>query len=73
MSYYDKKVDIIDSADIVAQAVKNDMEKKNLLELKGKPSHKFFVSDFTASFEKSTKLFFKGSVHLQHFPLWENE
>ncbi len=73
MSYYDKKVDIIDSADIVAQAVKNDMEKKNLLELNGKPSHKFFVSDFTASFEKSTKLFFKGSVHLQHFPLWENE
>jgi glutamate racemase len=73
-----KKIDALilactHSADIVALAVKNDLEKKNLLDVKSKPTHKFFVSDFTGSFEKSTKLFFKGSVHLQHFSLWENE
>ena len=73
-AYYQKQINILDSADIVALKLK---EKLNQLELlnksSAKPIHHFFVSDFTKSFEKSTKLFFEGKVNLEHFPMWENE
>lgn len=69
--YYNHKIKIIDSAEIVASFVLKELKKKKLLKKSGKAQQHFFVSDFTPSFEKSTKLFFKGKIKLEHFPIWK--
>lgn len=68
--YYNHTVEIIDSAEIVAQHVKKLLRKKGLLNKKNSGQHRFYVSDFTKSFEQSTKLFFKGKIKLEKMNLW---
>ncbi len=71
-SYYKNRVTIVDSAQIVAENVKSELEKHHLLH-KGKAhKHRFFVSDYTPSFEQSTKIFFKGNVKLKRENLWKD-
>lgn len=69
--YYQGKVQVIDSSEIVAKALKSFLEYNNLLNMAEKPSDRFMVSDFTASFEHSTRLFFGEELHLEKYPLWE--
>jgi len=69
--YYTQKVDIIDPSEIVAIAVKGCLDYHNLLNKHPNPIKKFYVSDYTASFEASTRLFFTENVHLEHYPLWD--
>ena len=69
--FYHGKVDIVDASELVAKHVKqflisNDLAADNLVK-----EHAFYVSDFTRSFEESTKLFFERKVNLEHYPLWE--
>ncbi|NNF01094.1 MAG: glutamate racemase [Bacteroidia bacterium] len=64
-NYYDDKVEIINSADVMAERVRAYLSKKKLLRTKARPKKQFFVSDYTSSFEKSTKIFFKGKIHLE--------
>lgn len=71
--YYHNKVKIIDSAEIVADHVTSVLKQMGLLNTSKKSKHHFYVSDYTQSFEKSTKLFFKGKIDLEHFPLWEKQ
>lgn len=73
--FYNGKVLVIDSAETVALHVQKKLATLNLLAsekktTKGKKNI-FYVSDYTASFEKSTRIFFKGKIQLKHFPLWE--
>ncbi len=68
-SYYQHKVKIIDSALIVAQAVEQHLNQNSLLS-NSVTEHRFFVSDYTLSFEQSTQHFFKEKIRLEHFPLW---
>lgn len=70
-SFYKDKVEILDSSEIVAQSLKGLLEMHNLTNKSGKAFQKFYVSDFTQSFETSTKLFFGKKVQLEHYPLWE--
>lgn len=56
-SFYKGKVDIINTAEIVAGHVKNRLYELDLLNTEGGAKHQFYVSDYTASFENSTKLF----------------
>ncbi|WP_168194019.1 glutamate racemase [Pontibacter sp. SGAir0037] len=69
--YYQGKVDVLDASQIVAAHVKLFLEEQGLLAEKQQGDHKFYVSDFTRSFEESTRIFFKRQVHLEHYPLWE--
>jgi glutamate racemase len=69
--YYGAKVDIIDSSEIVAKSLKALLEYENLLNKSSSAPRKFYVSDYTESFEKSAALFFKEGIHLEHYPLWE--
>ncbi len=69
--FFETKVNIIDSSDIVAKALMELLTNKNLLNNGPKLTDKFFVSDFTRSFAESTKIFFHEKVHLEHYPLWE--
>lgn len=70
-SIYRGKVDVIDASALVAETVREVLEKQQLLHTGEKGTKKFFVSDYTLSFEESTKLFFKENVHLEHFPIWD--
>ena len=69
--YYKGEVDVLDASQIVAQHVKAYLEQNNLASDKLVGEHHFYVSDFTRSFEESTRIFFKRQVHLEHYPLWE--
>ncbi|EON77603.1 Glutamate racemase [Lunatimonas lonarensis] len=69
--YFAHQVHVIDSSEIVAQAVKAFLHSKGLLnELPPRPD-RFLVSDFTSSFQHATSLFFGSSVRLERYPLWE--
>ena len=70
-SYYGNKVSIIDSAEIVAAYVKKKLKGKTAAPSKRRLKHKFYVSDFTGSFEKSTKIFFKNKLHLDEARIWD--
>ncbi len=70
-TFYQQKVKLIDSADIVAHAAKTYLTTQNLLNHEATPQYKFYVSDYTDSFEASTRIFFPETIHLEHYPLWE--
>ena len=71
--FYNNVVQVIDSSDIVAAYLKAYLVKNNLLNESSseKSTDKFFVSDYTRSFAESTKIFFKESVNLEYYPLWD--
>lgn len=70
-AYYHQKVAILDSSEAVADSLKQYLMEMNLLNSNPQPHHQFLVSDYTESFEASTKLFFGEVVHLEKHRLWE--
>ncbi len=72
-SFYSKGTMIIDSAEAVAEKVREILEENDLMNTGKKSTRHFFVSDFTQSFQESTKIFFKGPIELKHYPIWDNE
>ncbi len=69
--FYKGKIDIINTAEIVADYVKERLTKLSLLNNDKPPQHQFYVSDYTSSFESSTRLFFDEKIHLTHYPIWD--
>ncbi|MFH1334120.1 MAG: glutamate racemase [Pseudomonadota bacterium] len=69
--FYLGAVEIIDSSEIVAKALKGFLEFHNLLNKSSDADMHCFVSDYTEAFTALTKLFFKRKVKLEHYPLWE--
>lgn len=69
--FYEGKVDVLDASQIVAAHVKAFLEQHDLAAEKLIGDHEFYVSDFTRSFEESTRIFFRRQVRLEHYPLWE--
>lgn len=68
--FYKRDITILDSGEIVAEYVKKILSKNKLLSTKRVGEHQFYVSDFTSSFEKSTKIFFKEKIHLELKNIW---
>lgn len=69
--FYKGKVNIVDSAGVVAKFVKDVLKKKKLITSQKNPHHHFFVSDYTKSFEKSTKVFFRKKIRLEKATIWK--
>lgn len=69
--YYKESVEIIDSSELLAKAVREYLESAALLNTGEKGKDRFLVSDYTASFEHTTNLFFGKEVSLEKYPLWE--
>jgi glutamate racemase len=68
----EKTIEILDSSAIVANSLKGFLEMNGLANRQQEPSYnRFYVSDYTQSFEISTKIFFGEQLQLQHYPLWE--
>ena len=66
-----RSVDIIDSADQVAKSLKGYLEYNNLLNQASPDIDEFLVTDYTDSFEKTTKIFFGEKVALEKATIWE--
>lgn len=69
-SYYKNQVNVIDSAEVVAQHVARLLKEKGLLSEAQLLPHHFYVSDYTKSFEKSTRFFFKEKIKLEKGSIW---
>ena len=70
-SFYQDRVNIINTAEIVAEHVKDRLKALNLLNETTPKRHQFYVSDYTSSFARSTRLFFGEKIHLTHKPIWD--
>ena len=68
--YYKGKINVIDSAYIVAKHIKNALKNNNLFSAKADKEHHFYVSNYTVSFEKSAKFFFKEDLKLEEVSLF---
>jgi len=68
--YYGGKTQVIDSSLVAAQALQHQLASAGLLNSVARPENHFFVSDYTDSFEASTKLFFGENVRLESHRLW---
>jgi glutamate racemase len=71
MQHYQPPIEVIDSSDTVAQAVKKQLETNDLLNKGSKSTKRFYVSDYTESFASNAKLFFEEDIQLEHYPLWD--
>ena len=70
--YYQGKVDVVDSAEMVAISVKEALNNNNLLSMNEKNGDlRFLVSDFTESFETSAAYFFPEKVQLEECDIWK--
>lgn len=69
--FYQGKVEILDTSEIVAHSLKALLDQHYLVNETGEGRRQFFVSDYTQSFEQSTEIFFGRQIQLQHYPLWE--
>jgi len=69
--YYKGKVTVIDSANIVAEHIDKQLKADNLLNDSTKTEHHFYVSNYTKSFEKSAKFFFREDLKLEEVNLWD--
>ena len=63
--YYGSGVEVIDSSEIVARSLNAYLKFNNLHSKKLTGADHFMVSDYTDSFESSTKQFFGQSIHLE--------
>ncbi len=69
--YYGENTEVIDSSEIVANALQGLLNEKGLLAEKRIAKNEFLVSDITPSFEAATALFFGTKVPLVLHKLWE--
>ena len=71
LEFYGPEVEVNDSSEIVARALKAFLGFHNLYNRNSAKVDHFMVSDYTESFEESTRLFFGKSIHLELNPLWD--
>lgn len=69
-AYYKKQIEIIDPSEIVAKWVVDSLTASNLLNDGNKKSDTFYVSEFTESFAKSTKIFYAKKVKIIEVDMW---
>ena len=72
-SFYKQKVKIFDSAEVVAAKLKWVLEKEGLNSEMKTAEDQFYVSDFTESFERTTKIFYGHQIQLQRCNIWKND
>ncbi len=71
IEYYKNKVRVIDSTTIVANKVKKILDHERLLSSGRTGPDKYYVSDYTDSFEKTTSVFFGSRINLELKNIWK--
>jgi len=67
--FYNFEVEILDSAKIVANALKSLLQEHDLVGMSHAGADEFYVSDYTDHFAKIAKMFFEESIHLNKINL----
>lgn len=70
LKFFDFKVDVIDSAQIVAQYLQSVLVDKQLLKNSGESNDHFVLSDYTENFKRIAKLFFEKEINIETTNLW---
>ena len=68
--FYNGKVAILDSTDVVRDEVLRLLEQEELLSPKRMTSDAFYVSDYTKSFEETAKTFYGEDIRLEAMHIW---
>lgn len=71
LKYYHNSVEVIDTTEIVAKEVMASLEAQKLLNTGKKGKDRFYVSEFTESFERTTKIFYGKHVGIEEVKLSE--
>ena len=69
-TYYNSSVNVINSPNIVAKYIADALKDQNLLNNMIESKHHFYVSNYTKSFEQSSKFFFKENIKLEEVNLF---
>lgn len=69
--FLDFKVQVHDTAKIVAQAVRLFLTENDLLNTQAKGENLFFVSDHTPYFEVIANIFFNEKIHMEKRNIWQ--
>ncbi len=69
--YFNFKVNVLDTALIVAQAVQKCLSDNDLLRAARNGENKFYVSDYTPYFEVIANMFFYEKMHLEKMNIWK--
>lgn len=70
-NFYKGQVRIFDSAQVVANKLKQILEKEEGLADTKQGLDNFFVSEFSESFEESTRIFFREKIALEKADIWK--
>ena len=70
-TFYRHRVKIFDSAMVVAAKLKGILEKEGLAANQKTKEDTFYVSDYTQSFERTTRIFYGHQVHLELLNIWK--
>jgi glutamate racemase len=68
--FFNFEVNVLDTAQIVAQSVRDFLFKKKLLSEKSPGKNHFFVSDYTPYFEVIANMFFTEKILLEKQNIW---
>ena len=71
--FFDFNVDVLDSANIVAQFLKTQLKTNNLLNSTNSsvPKDVFYVSDYTSYFDAIARMFFEERINLVKRNIWK--
>lgn len=69
LKYYNKRVEVIDTTEIIANAVRKSLQEQKLLHTGKRGTDHFYVSEFTESFEKTTNVFYGSQVRIEEIKL----
>ncbi len=69
--FYKGKVKIYDNAEVVAKKVSSVLKDLKLQATVKNNKHHFYVSDFTKSFEESSRFFFPSKIKLAEASIWK--
>lgn len=69
-NFFSGKVHVYDSTDVVAAVVRKKLLENDLLNEGKRNSHHFYVSDYTKSFEETTRIFYKEKIRLELCSIW---
>ena len=69
-SFLGKEVEVLDSTLFTVKNIEAKLLKQGLLNNEKNNTHQFYVSDFTQSFEETTRLFYDEHLQLEHYAIW---
>jgi glutamate racemase len=70
-AYFKYQVKVYDSGALVARQVAQQLEDHHLLNERTRPpQHKFYISDYTRSFEETARRFYSHQIDLEYCNIW---